>query len=241
MKRLTIVAAALLVAAAGSALAQEPSLATMETLRQRILGGAMGILEGRIYMEGRKPNDPSEPLVGIGVLIVPRSATLLQHLETVKQQARESVDGFREAAPATRAAMTDYETALWRLGYPDVAIRAVTDATGAFRAEVPAGSWVVFAERSVFLPIQTKQAETAPSATALDPLARYSTSQYQHFQKVAKLTGFDAVSVWLREVDVAAGRTVALELHDRGLWLSGVVEETATPRRLRIVGGGRKR
>jgi hypothetical protein len=46
--------------------------------------------------------------------------------------------------------------------------------------------------------------------------------------------------VWLRELDVEAGRTAALELHDRGVWLSGVVEETETPRRLRI-GGGRRR
>jgi hypothetical protein len=134
----------------------------------------------------------------------------------------------------------DYETELWRKGYPDVAIRAVTDATGAFRAVVPAGPWVMFAERSVFVAIHANRTQEAPSVSVFDPLARYSTSQYQHFQKVAKLTGFDAVSVWLRELDVETGRTVALELHDRGVWLSGVVEETETPRRLRT-GGGRRR
>jgi hypothetical protein len=239
MKRLTILAA-LLVAGAGPALAQEPSHATMETLRQRILGGATGIVEGRIYMEGRKPSDPNAPLVGVGVLIVPRSTELLQHLDTVKRQSRESIDGFRDAAPATRTAVDDYETELWRKGYPDLAIRAVTDATGAFRAVVPAGPWVMFAQRSVFVAIHSNRTQEAPSVSAFDPLARYSTSQYQHFQKVAKLTGFDAVSVWLRELDVETGRTVAFELHDRGVWLSGVVEETETPRRLRT-GGGKRR
>ena len=239
MKRLTIVGA-LLVAVVGSALAQDQSQATMETLRQHILGGATGVVEGRIYMEGRKPNEPDTPLVGVGVLIVPRSAELLQHLDTVKRQSRESIDGYRDAAPATRTAVDDYETELWRNGYPDVAIRAATNATGAFRAVVPAGRWVMFAKRSVFVAIHANRSEEPPSVSALDPLARYSTSQYRHFLKVAKLTGFDAVSVWLRELDVEAGQTVALELHDRGVWLSGVVEETETPRRLRI-GGGRRR
>ena len=159
----------------------------------------------------------------------------------MKRQARESVDGFRDAAPATRTAINDYELELWRMGYPDAAIRAVTDGTGAFRAVVPPGAWVMFAQRSVFVALHSNRAEVNPSAGALDPLARYSTSQYQHFQKVAKLAGFDAVSVWLRELDVDAGQTVALDLHDRGVWLSGVVEETDTARRLRIMGRGRRR
>ncbi len=69
------------------------------------------------------------------------------------------------------------------------------------------------------------------------PLARFSTSQYQHFLPTARVVGFDAVSVWLREVDVAAGETVAFDLHDRGVWLSGVAEESASPRRTRFSGG----
>ena len=240
MRRLALVAS-VVVTLTGVAVAQEPSRPELEILRQHILAKATGVVEGRVYMEGRKPNDPNEPLVGVGVLIVPRSSDLLAHLESVKRQARESVEGFREAAPATRTAMDDYELELWRMGYPDAAIRAVTDATGAFRAVVPPGAWVMFAQRSVFIALHSNRIEVSPSAVALDPLAHYSTSQYQHFQKVAKLTGFDAVSVWLREIEVHAGQTVALDLHDRGLWLSGVVEETETPRRQRIVGRGRRR
>ena len=241
MTRLTLVVACLVVLAGSAALAQEPSGASLETLRQRILARATGVVEGRIYVEGRKPNDPPDPLVGVGVLLVPRSPALLELLEAVKRQSRESIDGFRDAAPATRTAMDDYELLLWRMGYPDATIRAVTDASGAFRADVPPGAWVMFAERSVFVTLHSTRAEAAPSATALDPLARYSTSQYQHFHKVAKLVGFDAVSVWLRELDVEVGQTVAVDLHDRGLWLSGVVEETETPRRVKMIGRGRRR
>ena len=240
MKRLALVAA-VLVTLVGVGLAQEPARSGLETLRQQILGGATGIVEGRLYMEGRKPNDPPDPLVGVGVLVVPRSAELLESLEAVKRQSRESIDGFRNAAPATRAAINGYEQRLWRMGYPDAAIRAVTDATGAFRAVVPSGSWVMVAERSVFVTIRSPRPGVSPTANALDPLAVYATSQYQHFHKVAQLTGFDAVSVWLREVDVQAGQTVALDLHDRGVWLTGVIEETDTPRRGRIVGGGHAR
>jgi hypothetical protein len=232
----------LVVSAVGTSFAQEPPRPLLEALRQRSIRGETATIEGRVYMEARTPRGPDEPLAGIGVLIVPHQAEVLERLETVKRQSRDSVDGFREAAPATRATFAEYETELWRAGYPDVAIRAVTDDQGRFRATVPAGAWIAFAERSVFVTLHSAREQPAPSASALDPLARYSTSQYQHFQKVARLAGFDAVSVWLREVEAAAGTTITLELHDRGLWLSGVVEETETPRRMRSLGGkGRRR
>ena len=231
----------IVVSAVGTSSAQEPPRALLEGLRQRLFRGETATIEGRVYMERRRPNDPDEPLVGIGVLIVPHSAELLEQLETVKRQSRESVDGFREAAPITRAAFVEYETQLWHAGYPDAAIRAVTDGDGRFRATVPAGAWIAFAERRVFVKLRSSQEQPGPSTAALDPLARFSTSQYQHFHKVARLAGFDAVSVWLRDLDAAPGKTIALDLHDRALWLSGVIEETETPRRLRSGGGKRRR
>ena len=235
-----VLAVLLLAGSAGVTLAAPPSQATLEALRQRGLRGETATIEGRIYMEGRKPSDPDEPLVGIGVLLVPHSTALLEQVEALKQRSRESMDGFRDAAPQTRAAVLEYETALWQLGYPDAAVRAVTDAQGRFQATVPGGgAWILFAERSIYVSVHTPRVEAAPSATALDPLARYSTSQYQHFQKVARVSGFDAVSMWLRELEVQTGRTVAVELHDRGLWLSGVVEETDVPQRVRV-GGSKK-
>src|SRR5262249_13099006 len=91
VRRLVLVTV-LLGAAVGLTSAQEPSPATLEALRQRLIQGVTATVEGRIYMEGRKPNDPPEPLVGIGVLIVPRSRELLDELERLKRQARESVN-----------------------------------------------------------------------------------------------------------------------------------------------------
>jgi hypothetical protein len=237
VKRLAALGA-LVVLVAGSALAVEPSPSSLEELRQRGVRKIGGTIEGRIYVERTKPDAPDAALPGVGILLVPRSSDLLERLETAKRNARESLKGFREAAPVVRAALEDYERRLWEAGYPDAAVRTSTDAAGAFHAELPAGAWLLVAERRVFVPTTTPRASEAPTAEALDPLARYTTSAYRHFLPTARLVGFDAVTVWLREIEVDAGGTIALELHDRGIWLSGVAEETDVPRRARFAPKG---
>ena len=236
-----VLAAVMLVTIVAYAWAEVPRPSVLEDLRQRILRGDTGTVEGRVYIERRKPDAPDEPLAGLGVLLVPRSVDLLDQLESLKRASRDSVQGFRDAAPGVRDLVEEYETDLWRAGYPDATPRGATDATGAFRLDVPAGAWILVVHRSVFVKMHSTRTEAPPSALALDPLARYSTSQFQHFQPAARMTGFDAVSVWLREVDVEPGRTVALELHDRGVWLSGVIEEHELARRGRLIGINRKR
>jgi len=135
-----------------------------------------------------------------------------------------------------------YESELWRSGYPDAAIRTGTDEAGRFRLDVPAGPWILVATRRVFVTLDRTAHDTpARSATALDPLARYATSQYQHFLPSARMTGFDAVSIWVREIEAESRQRVELELHDRGVWLSGVEEEMTVPRRLKFGGGGFRR
>lgn len=239
MRRLAALGVLLVVAA--PALAVEPSAPALETLRQGFVRKSTGRVEGRVYIERARPNAPDDPLAGVSILLVPRSDELLDRLEGLKRQARESMRGFREAAPATRAALEDAETQLWKAGYPEAAVRTSTDAAGAFRAELPAGAWLLAAERSVFVPVQSARGGAAPTPQALDPLARYATSSYQHFLPSARLVGYDAVTIWLRELNVESGQAVTLELHDRGVWLSGVAEETETPRRIRFAPGGRKR
>jgi hypothetical protein len=237
VKRL-IALGALLVLGASAAVALEPSPAALEELRQRGLRKLGGTVEGRIYVERTRPDAPDTALAGVGIVIVPRSRDLLDRLESAKRNARESMQGFREAAPLVHAALEAHEQRLWEAGYPDAAVRTSTDATGAFRAELPAGPWLLVAERRVFVPTAPPRPSATATAQALDPLARYTTSQYQHFLPAAQLLGFDAVTVWLREIEVDAGATVALDLHDRGVWLSGVREETDVPRRGRLAPKG---
>ena len=232
---------ALLIGVTVPALAEPPSPAALEELRRRAVTKVSGTVDGRVYIERAKPNAPDEPLAGVGLLFVPRSEDLVEQLESLKRHARDSMKGFREAAPAARAALEDYELQIWQAGYPDAAVRVATDATGSFRAVVPAGAWLLVAERRVFVPVHAARAQGAPTASALDPLARYATIAYQHFLPTARLTGFDAVTVWLRELNVSPGETITLDLHDRGVWLSGVAEETDIPRRVRFAPGARKR
>jgi hypothetical protein len=47
----------------------------------------------------------------------------------------------------------------------------------------------------------------------------------QLYQLDKRLTGFQAVSVWLREVSVARGETASVELTDQNAWFRGVMEE----------------
>ena len=223
------------------ALAVEPSMKTLDELRQRAGQKSTGTVAGRVYIERAKPNAPDDPLVGVSILVVPHSDERLERLEMLKRQARETMHGFRDAAPAARALFEGYETQLWEAGYPEAAVRTSTDAGGLFRAELPAGAWLLVAERSVFVPVQSGRGSGAPTVQALDPLARYATSSYQHFLPSARLIGYDAVTFWVRELTVESGQTVSLELHDRGVWLNGVAEESETPRRVRFAPGGRKR
>jgi hypothetical protein len=232
--RALALAATLVLIGSGSVLAQVPRGPVLEELRQRIMRGATGTVEGRVYLERTKPDAPDQPLVGLGVLLVPQADDLLSQLEGLKRASRDSVQGFRAAAPGVRDLVDEYETELWRAGYPDAAPRTVTDATGTFRLQVPAGAWLLVARRSIFVKTHSPRPVGPPSALALDPLALYSTSQFQHFQPIARLTGFDAVSFWLREVEVTQGETVALDLHDRGVWLSAVEEEHDIARRGRL-------
>jgi hypothetical protein len=236
-----VLASALLVLAAFQAVAAGPSESLLAALRERALRGMTAVVQGRLYLERTRPDSPDEPLVGVGVLLVPRTSDLVERLEALRRGSRESVDGFRGAAPGVRSALETYERQLWHAGYPDAAVRTSTDSSGTFRAELPAGQWLLVAERSVYLPVQSPRESAAPTASALDPLARYATTAYQHFRPTARLVGFDAVSLWVRELSAEPGQTVSLELHDRGLWLSGVAEDHDTPRRLRFSSGGRKR
>jgi hypothetical protein len=223
-----------MLAIATHGLAEVPRAGALEELRQRFFKGMTGAIEGRMYFERVKPGVPDRALSGLGVLVVPRTSELLDHLENLKRASRDSERGFRDAAPGVLEAVDEYETELWRAGYPDVALRTVTDDKGAFRLDVPSGAWLLVAHRSVFVKVHTPKAESQPSALALDPLARYATSQFQHFTPMSRMVGFDAVSVWLREIDVETRQTVVLDLHDRGVWLAGVVEEHDQARRGRL-------
>src|SRR6266481_2211672 len=184
-----------------------------DSYRAAAASGSIGVVTGRIYEERRRPETPDHPLAGTAVIVLPKSAEVLRKLEEIKQTSRNSADDYRAAGPSILAVRRAYEKELWDSGAVDLVKATTVDAEGRFAvADLPAGDWLLIATHSVKI---DKHAAPGP------PKQRGVYTPRTH------LTGFQRVTVWLREVTIANGRSENLELTDRGAWFSGVVEERA--------------
>lgn len=173
--------------------------------------GGLGGVGGRAFVEGRRVDGPDQPLAGVAIVVVPRSAAFLARLAEIKARARDGMETYRGSAPALRRARDEYERALWEAGAADLVHAAVADAAGRFRLEgIPAGDWVLVAMHSVFV-----DRPSPPSGK----------KERQTYTRPPRLTGYQAVTVWLRELSIAGGLDEVVELTDRNGWFSGVVEE----------------
>jgi hypothetical protein len=187
--------------------------------------GEVGVVSGRLYEESRTPKGPVKPLTGATVALVPRSAALLASLERFKEDSRASSKAFVAAAPAMRKAEESYERELVQAGSPDLASRVAVGPDGAFRlTDVPAGAWLLMAWHSSAFDVSASKAHGR---------------ERQTYQLGGRTTGFQAVTIWLREVTVARGETASLDLHDRNEWFRGVIEEQTPATRERPPGAGR--
>lgn len=205
-----VLAAALLF---GSVAAASGADVRVDAYRQAASAGAVGIVAGRAWEERRKPGGIEQPLVSTVVTLVPHSPALMARLEEIRTRSRDSVSAYRASARAIRLAREAYEKELWEVGAADLVRTSVVDATGNFKIQdLPRGAWLLIATRSVFVdrasPRVTKR-ERGTYAPAL------------------RLMGFNAVSVWVRELTVSAGRTQEVELMDRNVWFTGLEEERA--------------
>ena len=182
-----------------------------DAYRAAAASGAIGGVTGRIYEERKRPETPDQPLAGTAVMVLPKSADVLQKLEEIKRTARDSVDSYRAAGPSILAVRRAYEQELWDSGAVDLVKTTTVDADGRFAvADLPAGDWLLIATHTVKI---DKHAATGP------------TKQRGVYSPRSHLTGYQRVTVWLREVTVASGRSESMDLTDRGAWFSGVVEE----------------
>lgn len=181
--------------------------------REAAQAGAVGAVMGRAYEERRTPTGADRPLIGTTVTLVPRSGTLLRTFERLKQQARDSADSFRAAAPALRRAREAYERRLWEAGAPELVKTALVDAEGGFRvAEVPAGAWLLVATHAVSVDVST------PHTTR---------RERQMYKLGPRVVGHQAVKMWVREIAVDRAGTESVNLTDRNAWFTGVAEEKA--------------
>jgi hypothetical protein len=217
--------------------------------RAAAASGSVGAVTGRIYEERKKPQAADQPLVGTAVIAVPKSADVMRKLEEIKQTSRNSMESYRTAGPSIVAVRRAYEKELWDSGAVDLVKTATVDADGRFvLGDLPAGDWLLIATHTVkidkHVEAKTKgnpnshpsgspetNANAGANANANAGASANTTTGTQKKRNVyapgTRLTGYQRMTVWVREVTVANGRSENLELSDRGAWFSGVVEDTA--------------
>jgi len=206
---------------AGPALAAVDVDLTRYTAADR--AGAAVAVTGRAFAERPRPDAPDTPLVGASVVAVPRSEALLRRLEQLRDGARDSASAFREAAALMQRARETYERELWEAGAPQLVRNAVVDGSGRFDlGRLPEGRWLILAVWDRAVHSRTVKPE------------RKERRDRELYLPPTRLSGYRSRLVWLREIAVSGGEPAAVELTDRNVWFSGVVEERtqdAGPRR----------
>jgi hypothetical protein len=200
--------AALVLAGAQGALALDADVRAYEDARRR---GETGTVAGRVYTERPRPNAPDAPIGGAAVVALPLSEDLRRRLDDLRVRARDSATAYRDAAPHMRRAREAYEKELWQAGAADLVRAMVADADGRFTlADLPAGRWVVWVTHATFVD---------------KPSPKGQPRDRERFTLPPRLVGYKSERWWLREVDVTPGTSTTLELTDRNVWFTGVVEE----------------
>jgi hypothetical protein len=174
-------------------------------------GAAAGV-SGRAYTERRKPDASDKPLAGATVVALPRSEALVRRLQQLRDGARDSAPAYRQAATLIQKAREAYERELWEAGAAELVRTAIVDADGRFDlGRLPEGRWIVLGTWDQFV-----------DARASKP----GRKDRETYLWVPRLVGFRSRLVWLQDVEVSrAEGGVELQLTDRNVWFTGVVEE----------------
>lgn len=173
--------------------------------------GAVGSLAGRAYAERRTPDGPDRPFAGAEIIAVPWSDALARRFEELREGARRSAAAYRHAATLMQTAQERYERELGTAGAAALIRSTVVSSTGRFDlGPLPEGRWMVVAMSEV------RHGVTAP---------RSGHKDREMYAPTPRLVGFKTRLLWLRDVAVAPRKTTELELTDRNIWFTGVVEE----------------
>jgi hypothetical protein len=193
---------------------------TLDGYRRAEALGELGSVRGRAFEERRRPSAPDLPFAGTAVTLLPHSDAWLVGLDAIKRGARDSMNAYRDAATAVRRSRDAYEKSLLEAGGGDLPQTVMADQEGGFKLDsVPAGQWILFASRSTFVS-RTPQARPTPGGAAPSrppPLP-------SPFLPFDKLGGYHIVTYWVRTLTLSAGVPAAVELTDRNVWFTGVVE-----------------
>lgn len=217
LSRLGVVAVLLALAVTG--LAQGLDV-TLDRYRRAEALGELSAVRGRAFEERRRPSTPDLPFAGTAVSLLPHSEAWLLGLDAIKRGARESMNAYRDAATAVRRSRDAYEKSLWQAGGGDLSQTATADREGGFTLDsVPAGPWILFASRSTYIS-RTPQERPGPGPGA-PPRPPVLPGPFLPFDKLA---GYHVVTYWVRTLTLAPGVPEAVELTDRNVWFTGVIE-----------------
>lgn len=194
------------------AVALAPSLdVRTEPYREAATAGALGTVAGQAVAENLRRGAWPQPVTDVAVMLVPRSESFLSELESIRNRARRDMSAYRTSARAVTEARRVYERALWEAGAADLVRSAAMDPEGRFSIEgLPVGAWLLIAQRAVFVP---------------KPPGAMSKRDRELFDRRPQLTGYYAVTFWLREITIAPGQSTDVELTDRNAWMTGIAEE----------------
>lgn len=191
--------------------AAEPLDVAVEPYRGAARSGALGTVAGQAVEEGGRPGEPHRPLDALAVTLVPRSPALLAKFDGIRRRARAGDRAYRTSAPALVEARRVYERALSDAGAGELVRFTAGGPDGTFEvAGLPAGQWLLIAERAVFV----ERPGPAPSKR-----------EREIYVPTPRLKGYYTVTVWLRELTVAAGRMEHVELNDRNAWMIAISED----------------
>jgi hypothetical protein len=223
LRRFTLLSALVALAATPLAAATD---APLDGYRRAEGRGALAAVRGRAFEERRRPSAPDLPLEGTAVSVLPHSEAWLLRLEAIKRGARDSMGAYREAATAVKRSREAYEKSLLEAGGGDLAQSVTVDREGAFAFEgVPAGPWILFASRSTYVSRTPQQRGPPPGSVPARPLIPQSP-----FLPLDKLAGYHVVTYWVRALTLSPGAGEPIELTDRNVWFTGVIEIREQPR-----------
>jgi hypothetical protein len=187
--------------------------------------GDVAEVRGTAFASGAAPTAPPAPLAGLSLVLLPGSGSLLDGLDRLRVQSRESLTAYRTAIPGMRRLVEEALAALRTAGREGDVRMATVDAGGRFALPgVAAGAWILIAYRSVHVDRANR-----------DPVKESGT-----FLPQPRLVGYDRVSMWLRALTVEPGRPVDVAITDRNVWFEGIEEKTAAREVVPNTGGRRR-
>jgi hypothetical protein len=182
-----------------------------EPYRQAVMAGAVGAISGRAVAEARRPDGAEEPITPSSLTLLPRSELLLGRLAEIRRGARRDPNLYRASAKAVVTARRWLERALAESGSGDLVRYVEVAPDGTFELDsLPAGDWILLAQHAVFVRKDS-------------PVAK--KREREIFQRQPRMSGYYAVTIWLRELKVSAGRVERVLLTDRDPWMTAIEEE----------------